>query len=361
MSRISRHSPFLKVAHLDYNEVLQRPYQKVLVALCVILSLTLPALASSFHVHLLNLALLAIIAAVGLNLLTGYCGQISLGHAAFLAIGAYATAIMVGTFDLPFLIVVPLSALAGAVFGLLVGLPSLRFRGIYLAISTLAMHYAVAYGVTTYQAGIGSSASGGIYLFDPAVGPFEISDDRTWYYVLLAVAAFTVIFAINLARTRLGRAWMAIRDRDIAAEALGVNVARCKLYAFIVSSTLAALAGSLGAYYKNVVTAEEYSLDLAVAYLAMIIVGGMGSILGAVFGAVFITLLPYGIDQLFELAPRGWQYGGRIFSVQQGAIGACIILFLLLEPRGLVEIWHRIERYFERWPFRYRPLASGKR
>ncbi len=358
---MSRKSPFLRTNHLEANEVLQRPYQKVLVIAALCLVLVLPVFTSKFHVHLLNLAMLATIAAVGLNLLTGYCGQISLGHAAFLAIGAYTTAILIGHFGLPMWLVVPLSGAAGAIFGLLIGLPSLRFRGIYLAISTLAMHYAVAYAITAYQAGIGSSASGGISIQDPVIGPFVLSDDRAWYYFLFVITSIVVLFCLNLTRTRPGRAWMAIRDRDIAAEALGVHVVKYKLLAFVVSSTLAAIAGSLAAYYKNVVTAEEFSLDLAVAYLAMIIVGGMGSILGSIYGAIFITLLPFGIDYLFDFAPRSWRYGGQIFGVQFGAIGLCIILFLIFEPKGLVEIWRRVETYFERWPFRYRPLESGRR
>jgi branched-chain amino acid transport system permease protein len=319
-----------------------------------------PMLMSNFYVHLLNTVLLAVIAVVGLNLLTGYCGQISLGHAAFLAIGAFTTVILT-RMEVPFVVVIPAAGMVGAALGLAVGLPSLRFRGIYLAISTLAMHYAVVYVVTTYQSSIGSSASGGVYLTDPSFFGYELSDDRAWYYFLLVAAALTVIFVINLSRSRVGRAWMAIRDRDIAAAALGINVLHFKLLAFVTSSTLASIAGSLAAYYQNVVTSEAYTLELAVAYLAMIIVGGIGSVLGAIFGAIFITLLPYGVDFLFEFAPNSWRFGGRTFGVQQGMIGVFIILFLLFEPKGLVEMWRRIETYFERWPFRYRPLEQTRR
>ncbi|NIR85914.1 MAG: branched-chain amino acid ABC transporter permease [Gammaproteobacteria bacterium] len=338
-----------------------RPYQKALVGGTLVFLLLVPVFVSSYNVHLLNLAALATIAAIGLNLLTGYCGQISLGHAAFLAIGAFTTVVLTVHAGAPFWVVVPVSGAAGAIVGFIIGLPSLRFRGIYLAISTLAMHYAVVYGVTSYQAKVGPSASAGITIADPQVGPVMLSDDRSWYYFLLGIVLLVTVFSVNLVRTRAGRAWMAIRDRDIAAEALGVDIAHYKLLAFMVSSTLASVAGSLAAYYNNVVTAETYTLDLAVVYLAMIIVGGMGSVLGAVFGAVFITLLPFGIDALFEFAPRSWRYGSEIFGVKQGAVGLCIILFLLFEPKGLVEIWHRIETYFERWPFRYRPLEAERR
>jgi branched-chain amino acid transport system permease protein len=154
---------------------------------------------------------------------------------------------------------------------------------------------------------------------------------------------------------------MAIRDRDIAAEALGINLTRYKLSAFMLSATLASVSGSLAAYYSNVVTVEGYTLDLAVIYVAMIIVGGMGSILGGLLGAIFITLLPYGIDNVFEFLPRAWRFGSTVFGVQVGAVGVCIILFLLLEPKGLAEVWRRTETYFDRWPFRYRPLDTTRR
>lgn len=354
-------SPYLRVSHAESNEVLRRPYQKVLVGAALAAVLLIPAAASSFYVHLLNLAALASVGALGLNLLTGYCGQISLGHAAFLATGAFTTVVLVVHVGAPFWLVVPAAGLVGALLGLLLGLPSLRFRGLYLAIGTLAMHYAVVFAVTSYQANIGPSASAGISIPDPRLGPLVLADDRVWYYFLLAVLGGVTAFCLNLVRTQPGRAWTAIRDRDIAAEALGVNLAHYKLLAFVVSSTLAAMAGSLHAYYSNVVTAEEFTLDLAVTYLAMIIVGGMGSILGSIFGAVFITMLPFAVDYVFEFLPRSWRFGSTVFGVQFGAVGLSIVLFLVLEPRGLIEVWRRVETYFERWPFRYRPLETARR
>jgi branched-chain amino acid transport system permease protein len=147
----------------------------------------------------------------------------------------------------------------------------------------------------------------------------------------------------------------------VAAEALGINLTRYKLYAFMVSATLASVSGCLMAFNSNVVTVEKYTLDLAIVYVAMIVVGGMGSILGTLSGAAFITLLPYGIDSLFDYLPRNWRFGSTLFGVQTGAVGLCIILFLLLEPKGLAEIWRRIETYFMRWPFRYKPLDAARR
>jgi branched-chain amino acid transport system permease protein len=351
----------LRTSYLESNEVLRRPYQKLLVAIILAAAILLPAGSSDYFVHLVNLCFLACVGALGLMILTGFCGQISLGHAAFLAIGAFTTVILTVHLKMPFIIVVPAAAVSGAIVGFIVGLPSLRFRGVYLAISTLAMHYAIIFLCTSYQAKFGSSASAGITISDPIIGPFRLRGAFAWYYFLLALLTLVTTGCVNLVRTRPGRAWMAIRDRDIAAEALGVNLTWYKLSAFMLSATLASVSGSLAAYYSNVVTVEGYTLDLAVIYVAMIIVGGMGSILGGLLGAIFITLLPYGIDSVFEFLPRAWRFGSTVFGVQVGAVGVCIILFLLLEPKGLAEIWRRTETYFDRWPFRYRPLDTTRR
>jgi branched-chain amino acid transport system permease protein len=358
---MSRAGTNLRIDYLEANEVLHRPYQKILLAVILGVAVLLPAVSSTYFVHLLDLCFLASIGALGLMLLTGYCGQISLGQAAFLAVGAFTTVILNVHVGAPFIIVVPAAALSGALLGLIVGLPSLRFRGVYLAISTLAMHYAIIFLATSYQANFGSSATAGITIPDPAIGPFVLAGDHAWYYFLLVLLVLITAACLNLVRTRAGRAWMAIRDRDIAAQALGINLARYKLLAFVVSSVLASLSGSLIAYYSNVVTVEKYTLDLAVIYVAMIIVGGMGSILGALLGAIFITLLPFAIDFGFGYLPRPWRFGSTLFGVQVGAVGLCIILFLLFEPKGLAEIWRRIETYFDRWPFRYRPLDTVRR
>jgi len=350
-------SPYLLVSYAETNRVLPNPYQRVMVSVIVAAIVCIPFVAGGYFLHLMNLCSIAVIGAVGINLLTGYCGQLSLGQASFLAIGAFTTAILAQRFGLPFFVAIPASCCAGAMVGFLVGLPALRFRGIYLAITTLAMHYAIIYVLTDYQAVVGPSASAGITVPAPSLGGFTLNSERGWFYALLIVAVLVVMFGINLSRTYIGRAWIAIRDRDIAAEASGINVPYYKLLAFTISAALAALAGSLGAYFTTVVTVEEYTLELAIVYLAMIIVGGMGSITGAVLGAIFITLLPFGVERLFEVLP--WQLGTTAFGIEQAAIGAAIIGFLLFEPDGLIEVYRRIATYFERWPFRYRELKGG--
>jgi branched-chain amino acid transport system permease protein len=354
-------SPYLRVSYAESNRILDEPYQRILVALIVLALLVCPMFSSDYLLHLLNLSLLATIAAVGLNLLTGYCGQISLGHASFIAIGAFTTAVLAQRYHAPFWLAVPASCIAGAAIGFIVGLPALRFRGIYLAITTLAMHYAIIFLLTTYQANFDASATAGISVPAPSLFGLELDGQRSWYYALLLTTCVVVLFGINLSRTYIGRTWVAIRDRDIAAAASGINVARFKLLAFTCSAALAALAGSLGAYFTAVVTVEAYTLELAILYLGMIIVGGMGSIAGSVLGAVFMTLLPFVIERGFEELPRSWRLGTTAFGIQEAAVGIAIIGFLLFEPKGLIEIYRRTATYFERWPFRYRELKPAER
>ena len=203
----------LRTSYLESNEVLRRPYQKLLVAIILAAAIVLPAGSSDYFLHLINLCFLACIGALGLMILTGFCGQISLGHAGFLAIGAFTTVILTVHLKMPFIVVVPAAAVSGAAVGFLVGLPSLRFRGVYLAISTLAMHYAIIFLCTSYQAKFSSSASAGITIADPVIGPFRLRGEYAWYYFLLMLLTIVTIGCINLVRTRPGRAWMAIRDR----------------------------------------------------------------------------------------------------------------------------------------------------
>jgi branched-chain amino acid transport system permease protein len=354
-------SPYLRVTYAETNRILPEPYQRVLVAGIAVAALALPAFSNAYLIYLLNLTFLAIIGAVGLNLLTGYCGQVSLGHASFPAIGAFVTAILSNRYGAPVWVALPAACLVGAVVGFVVGLPALRFRGIYLAITTLAMHYAIIFVLTTYQANFGSSATAGISVPAPSLEGYEINGGRAWYYTLLLVSVGVIVFSLNLSRGYIGRAWVAIRDRDIAAASVGINVTRFKLLAFVCSATLAALAGSLGAYFTGVVTVEAYTLELAIIYLAMIIVGGMGSIAGGVLGAVFMTLMPFGIEWLFDALPQAWRLGTTSYGLQEAATGVAIIVFLLFEPKGLIEIYRRTAEYFERWPFRYRELQPAER
>ena len=317
-----------------------------------------PLLDAPFLLDLANQVFLAVVGAVALMLLTGFAGQVSLGHAGLLAAGAFATGVLFKEVGAPFWVTLPASALTGAILGVVFGLPSLRLRGLYLAVSTLALHFIVIYAGNEYETHRGYST--GVVIDPPRIGEWVLSSARAWYVVLLAFAAASVLFATNLLRSDTGRAWRAIHGREAVAEALGINVPAYKVLAFVISSSMTSIAGCLFAYYRGFVSAEAFSLFLTIQYVAMVIIGGMGSILGAVLGALFVTLFPYLIEWMMSVLPMREAWANAVFAVNYTAFGLVMILFLLFEPQGLVGIWHRIQNYLVMWPFRYRPLSRGQ-
>jgi len=317
-----------------------------------------PFVAGPFQLELANQVLLAAVGAVALMLLTGYAGLISLGHAGLLAAGAFTTGILFKETGAQFWVTLPAAAAVGALLGVIFGLPSLRLRGLYLAVSTLALHFIVIYLGNEYETKRGLST--GIVIDPPQLGRWVLSDARAWYFVLLAAAAATVLVGVNLLRSRTGRAWRAIHGREAVAEALGISVPRAKLSAFVVSSTITAVAGCLFAYYRGFVSAEAFSLFLTIQYVAMVIIGGMGSVLGALLGTVFVVLFPFVIEAAMEGLGLAERLASIVFAVNHAAFGLIMILFLVFEPQGLVGIWRRTQNWLLLWPFRQKPLAGAK-
>jgi branched-chain amino acid transport system permease protein len=349
-------------SRIDYAEdlaLLQTRAERVSTVAFLVILAALPFLASPFLLDLACQVFLAAIGALSLMLLTGYAGQISLGHAGLLAAGAFTTGILTREVSAPFWITLPASALTGVLLGLIFGLPSLRLRGLYLAVSTLALHFIVIYLGGEYETKRGFST--GILIDPPSLAGLKLTDGRAWYFVLLAAAAASLLICINLLRSRSGRAWRAIHPRETVAEALGISVAGYKLLAFVISSSMTSVAGCLFAYYRGFVSVEAFDLFLSIQYVAMIIIGGMGSLLGALLGAVFVTLFPYAIEALLNLLLNVQKLAGDIFAINYASFGVVMILFLVLEPLGLVGIWHRLQNYFLLWPFKYRPLAGARK
>ena len=342
-------SGYYRTSYAQDFALLDTRTQKVWLALLSAALLLYPFAAGPLGLELANQVLLGSIGAVALMLLTGYAGQISLGHAGLLAAGAFTTGILFKEFGAPVWVTLPASAALGALLGLVFGVPSLRLRGLYLAVSTLALHFIVIFLGGEYETKRGFST--GIVVESP------IANTRTWYFVLLGAAAATLLLALNLLRSRTGRAWRAIHGREAVAEALGISVARAKLSAFVVSSTLTAVAGCLFAYYRGFVSAEAFSLYLTIQYVAMIIIGGMGSLLGAVLGTVFVVLFPYAIDASMGLLRVAERFSSVVFAVNYAAFGVVMILFLVFEPQGLVGIWRRMRNWFLLWPFKHKPLS----
>jgi branched-chain amino acid transport system permease protein len=259
---------------------------------------------------------------------------------------------------LPTPLAIAAAVLMTAVVGTFFGLPGLRLKGLYLAIATLASQQIIEFLI---RRDIGDLLTGGagylnverLSFLGFQVGGRDVFE-RQWYVILTVIAVLAVLTARNLFRTGLGRSFMAVRDQDIAAEAIGVNITRAKLTAFAVSSGFVGLAGALTAHYSEVVSWEKFTLEVSILYLAMIIVGGLGSIAGSVYGAIFMTLLPVVIRNVANALDSVVPFlGDQLPAVQNATFGLVIILFLIIEPRGLNRLWERIKEYFRFWPFRY--------
>jgi branched-chain amino acid transport system permease protein len=281
--------------------------------------------------------------ALGLNLLTGFTGQISLGHAAFIGVGAYTSAILITRVGISFWWTIPLAGLMAAIVGVIIGIPSLRIKGLYLAIATIAAQFILEYVFTNWD----SMTHGirGINVPDPRLFGFEFDTERKFYFITLFFVITGTLYARNLIRTRVGRAFIAIRDRDLAAELIGINLFRYKLLSFAISSFYAGVAGSLWV--------EHFPLTLSIEYLAMVIVGGLGSVLGSIYGAVFMVLVPE-ILKFGTGAIKNIPAFQHIFApLREVVFGALIVFFLIFEPQGLAEIWRRMKNFFMLWPFAY--------
>lgn len=314
--------------------------------------LVAPFVVHPFWLTVLNQIGIAAIGAIGLNILTGYTGQISLGQGGFLAVGAYTAGVLSHNFGLPFYLGIPAGIVATSIAGAFFGLPALRLKGLYLAIATLASQQIILWVVTHWDPVTGGTQA---VVVPPAeLFGVQLSGDFAFYWMILFFAILTTIAATNLFRTGLGRAFIAIRDHDIAAEVIGVDLTRYKVLAFAVSSGFVGLAGALGAYYHLIVTWERYVLATSVLYLAMIIVGGLGSVAGSIYGAAFMIALPAYIREISRTFGGGLSViAEKLPAIEIGLFGMVIIVFLIFEPDGIARIWQRVKDYFRLWPFRY--------
>jgi len=316
----------------------------------VVGALAAPLLLTSHVTSLVNGMMIAAVGVIGLNLLTGTTGLISFGQAGFLAVGGYTAAILSADHGLPLWLCLPAGGLMAAAFGLLVGIPSLRLKGLYLAITTLAFTIIITHVILSAEDI--THGSSGISTPKPAIFGLELATDKSFYYLILAILTLAVLGSANMKRSRIGRALLAIREQDIAARAMGVPVARYKLYAFVVSSFYAGVAGALMAYHIRFVNVDSFSLVISIEAVSMIIVGGLGSTAGAVVGVVFVLGLAEILNYLFNAM------GGTMGSVStlelKGFIyGLTIVLFLRFEPDGLMGIYREYKNRWVNWPFRY--------
>ncbi len=325
------------------------PAQKARLALVIAFVLILPFVADNYYLTLANQILIAIIGAIGLNILTGFTGQISLGQGGFMAVGLLASRL-----GMPLWLTIPLAALVTALVGAVFGIPSLRLKGLYLAIATLAAQEIIVWVVTHWDTVTGGVDALNVRNYLWFSGERLRFTEFQFYWIALVLCVLTVIATVNLFRTRVGRAFVAIRDQDIAAEVMGINLFRYKVLAFATSSFYVGMAGALIAHWRQIVTWERFTIDISILYLAMIIIGGLGSVSGSIYGAIFMTLLPAFLNNL------GRSLGGYfplmdnfIPFIQKAVFGLVIILFLIFEPEGIAKIWRNIKDYFRLWPFSY--------
>ncbi len=349
----------------DLQLVRSRPAQAGAVLLLAVW-LVLPHVLGEYWTTIFVYAGIASIGAIGLNLLTGLAGQVSMGHAVFYGIGAYGAAIFADRWGLPFPLWLIAAAAVGGVVGGLVGPFALRLRGNYLVIVSLGLlvigqhvfeNWTSVTGGLTGTVVRARVALGAVDVSAISVGGMQLSRNQGYVYFVWAMVAVLALAAHNIARSRPGRALQAIRDRDLAAEVIGVSLVHYKVGVFVLSSGYAACAGALYASYARFVSPLDFSLFLSIQFIAMIVVGGIGRVYGAILGAVFLTLLPRVIESVSGVLPfvsaDGTGRGLTVQSLNQALFGVLIIAFLLFEPHGLAEAWRRLSRYFKAWPFSY--------
>ena len=325
-------------------------------AFAVLFIVVAPLALGEYYISLLDLILIAVVGALGLNILVGYTGQISIGHGAFMSVGAYTAANLVTHLGMPFWVTIPAGGAMAALIGAVVGIPSLRIKGIYLAIATLAAQLIIEWTINHVPA-ISGGEGASIQVPRPILFGTQLKTQTQLYFFLMFFVVLAIVGTSNLIRSRIGRAFVAIRDQDIAAEIIGINIFRYKLYAFAISSFYAGVTGVLYTYYLGIANYEQFQLDVSIDYLAMVIIGGLGSILGSILGAIFVTMLP--IVTRWFLEDFGWLFFSQadllnlIPDLRLIMFGALIIFFLVVEPEGLNRLWRNIRNYFRVWPFSY--------
>jgi branched-chain amino acid transport system permease protein len=319
----------------------------------LVLLFAAPLYLNNYWLGVFNLLAITVIAATGLNILVGYCGQLSIGHAGFMAVGAYTAAILTNRFELPFLVGLICAGLMAGIIGLIFGLPSVRVKGFYLAITTIAAQFIIIWVINHWGLTGGFE---GIRVPYASIGGFVFRSEASQFYLMMVITVLGIFFAKNLARTKVGRAFIAVRDNDLAAEVMGINPLYYKLLAFFIGCFYAGIAGALYAHWAGSLYAEQFSFTESILYVGMIIIGGLGTTLGPILGVVGISLLkqfltvgvvPF-LENTFTMLPSGFATG-----VAPMVFGLVIILFLILEPRGLAHRWSLLKASYRMWPFSY--------
>src|SRR5512136_2484509 len=307
-------------------------------------------------IYIVNLITIHAIVAIGLNILVGYTGQVSLGHAGFFAIGAFTTVILILKWSFPLWIALPAGGFISSAFGFILGLPALRLKGPYLAIATLGFGMTITTIIKHME-----FFGGRMGLQAPKLYFFGIPmKDIHFYYVICLVAVVLTIAAIKLFKTKVGRAFIAIRDSDVAAETMGVNLTYYKTLAFAVSAFYTGVAGGLYAFILGFINPEGFHIIMSITFLAMVVIGGVGSIMGSIAGAILMTYLDVKLQAIQDIPGIGvllvhfseqYMSMGGISNVAIIVYGLIMVLIILFEPLGIFGLWIRMKRYWKTWPF----------
>ena len=317
--------------------------------------LLVPTVLDTYWVNELTRVLIYALAGLGLMVVTGFTGQVSLGHAAFMAVGAYAHAYMISN-GVPFLVSLPLAALASGIVGLMVAIPASRMTGLYLTIASLAFAIVVEDVVIHWESVTGGNR--GMAVDVPVLFGYEIWEAWEYYYIVLALLIVSIVLVLNVLRSPIGRAMLAIRDSEISAESLGIRLARTKIIAFMISASLTGLAGALFANYVQFLAPEIFGIILSIQLLLMIVVGGLGTVHGAIYGAILIGFLEASLSILKDALPPAI---GQQPGLEPGLFGLILVLFIIFEPEGVYGRWLKFRTFLENFPFYRRNTFKRQR
>lgn len=319
--------------------------ERIRVGLAIMAALLAPLFVGAFYLTELSMFLVYILAGLGLMVLTGFTGQVSFGHSAFLGIGAYGNAVLMHQ-GLPFVLSLPLAALLAGLTGMAIGRAVSRMHGFYLAIATVAFAIIVETGIAAWTPVTGGHM--GLQVPTMELFGFELTREWQQYYVILALVLFAILGIANLRRAPTGRAMIAVRDSETSARALGVDIGRTKILAFFISATLTGLAGGLLGHLLMYMSPETFGVNESLKLVLMVIVGGLGTITGAIFGAVFVSILPNIIHLLRGVLPQSIADAA---GLEQLLFGGIIAAFLVLEPDGLFGRWRKLRMFLETYPY----------
>lgn len=351
-------SGFYKLRYRDDREILPFFIDKLVVGFSIAIIFVSPFIVSGYWLHLLNLMGIIAMGSIGLNLLMGFTGQISLGHAAFIAVGAYSAAIFQQYFpSVSAVFVFVFAALISGIIGMFAAIPAFRLKGLYLALSTLAVFHVIMF--ILLKGGSVTHGASGIAVSPPDFIWFSIDSPFKYYWFIWLFVGLGMAFSVNLMRTKAGRAFIAIRDNDNAAEASGVSLNKWKTISFVISSIYAGICGVLYAYYIGFITPEDFTLRVSITYIVAVIIGGMGSLPGPLLGSFFVVVIP----EIASLITKHLYFvmpgvsmstaGGMRSYMEMVLFGLIVVLFVVFEPDGLFGRWRTIKNYFVLWPFRY--------